>query len=111
MHSVSLICNPELTITNPTGTTIFKVQWTPNQEESLSVQCTAEDVWGGQDQYSSTLTNSKANVENNNPDSDSLSSESDTSLLEFNLITVIAIGLGTLIVGLFIGRLMAGRNN
>ena len=58
MHSVSLMCNPELSITNPTGTMIFKVQWTPTQAESLSIQCTAEDIWGGQDQYSTTLINS-----------------------------------------------------
>ena len=111
MHSVSLMCNPELSITNPTGTMTFKVQWTPNQVESLSVQCTAEDVWGGQDQYSTTLININKGVENTNTDSESLSEELDTNVLEFNLITVLIIGFGTLIAGWFIGRLMAGRNN
>jgi len=111
MHSVSLMCNPELSITNPTGTMIFKVQWTPTQAESLSIQCTAEDIWGGQDQYSTTLINSNKGGENTNTDSESLSEESDTSVLEFNLITVTIIGLGALIAGWFIGRLMAGRNN
>ena len=111
MHSVSLMCNPELSITNPTGTMIFKVQWTPNQAESLSIQCTAEDIWGGQDQYSTTLINSNKGGENTDTDSESLSEESDTSVLEFNLITVAIIGLGALIAGWFIGRLMGGRNN
>lgn len=111
LHSASLVCNPELSITNPTGTMIFKVQWTPSQVESLSVQCTAEDVWGGQDQYSTTLINSNKGVENTNTDSESLSEESDTSVLEFNLITVAIIGLGALIAGWFIGRMMTGRNN
>ena len=111
MHSVSLMCNPELSITNPTGTMIFKLQWTPNQAESLSILCTAEDIWGGQDQYSTTLINSNKGGENTDTDSESLSEESDTSVLEFNLITVAIIGLGALIAGWFIGRLMAGRNN
>ena len=77
----------------------------------MSIQCTAEDIWGGQDQYSTTLINSNKGGENTDTDSESLSEESDTSVLEFNLITVAIIGLGALIAGWFIGRLMGGRNN
>ena len=67
MHSVSLVCDQDLEIINSTNTEIFKIQWMPEQEDSLVVQCTADDGWGGTDQYSTTMTN--PNKDENSDDS------------------------------------------
>ena len=82
----------------------------PEQEESLVVQCTADDGWGGNDQYSTTLTNLNKDGNADDSDTESLSEDSDDASKGLGLIVVLLISIVALIGGLFIGRIMASKN-
>ena len=110
MHSVSLVCDQDLEIINSTNTEIFKIQWMPNQQDSLALQCTADDGWGGTDQYSTTMTNPNKDENSDDSNTESLSEDSDDASKGLGLIVVILISIGALIGGLFIGRIMASKN-
>jgi len=110
MHSVSLVCDQDLEIISSTNTEIFKIQWMTNQQDSLALQCTADDGWGGTDQYSTTLTNLNKDGNADGSNTESLSEGSDEGFKGLGLIAVIVISIGALVGGLLIGRIMAGKN-
>ena len=107
---MSLVCDQDLEIISSTNTEIFKIQWMTNQQDSLALQCTADDGWGGTDQYSTTLTNLNKDGNADGSNTESLSEGSDEGFKGLGLIAVIVISIGALVGGLLIGRIMAGKN-